>query len=48
MILSHKKIIQGYLDSYTQPEPDTWAWDKVNSELGDAEDQRYHAMKDDR
>jgi hypothetical protein len=40
--------VQGFIDSFTFPDEDEWAYDQVENEIADIEDQRYQQMKDER
>jgi hypothetical protein len=40
--------VQGFLDSFTFPDEDEWAFDQVQSELDDIADAKYEQMRDER
>ena len=40
--------VQGFIDSFEQPDEYKWAYDKVNSEIDDMADQAHEEARDER
>ncbi len=40
--------IQGFMDSFTFPDPSSWCYDKVMADLDEIGDQQYEQMRDER
>ncbi len=41
-------FFQGFLDTFSFPDEDDWAYNKVQAELDDIGDQMYEQMRDER